>query len=140
MISANLRSHLQTLYDELAVEIAAAAPVCELSGRCCRFREYGHTLFISRPEAQLLLEEGLPSGATIDDASCPFQIDGLCTARDRRPLGCRVYFCDPRYSETGSVLSERYIAQLKRLHDNSAIDWEYQPLHKFLREAAANGD
>ena len=56
-----LREGLLAIYDDLAAEIALAAPVCELSGRCCRFKEYGHTLFISRPEAELLLEaEGLP--------------------------------------------------------------------------------
>src|SRR4051812_16851917 len=90
-----MRDGLLALYDDLAVEIAQAAPVCELSGRCCRFKEYGHTLFISRPEAELLVEQGLPENAVIDEEGCPFQINGLCTARERRPLGCRVYYCDP---------------------------------------------
>ena len=31
--------------------VAGLAPLCELSGRCCRFREYGHTLFLSAAEA-----------------------------------------------------------------------------------------
>jgi Fe-S-cluster containining protein len=139
MIDESVRGQLPKLYDELSVEIAAAAPVCDLSGRCCRFREYGHTLFISRPEAELLLEEGLPQAAKIDDASCPFQIGGLCTARERRPLGCRIYFCDPQYEETGEQLSERFIARLKELHDQSATPWEYRPLHHFLREASHDG-
>jgi len=124
------------LYEALASDIAAAAPICELSGRCCRFKEYGHTLFISRPEAELLLEEGLPAGAVIDEAGCPFQINGLCTARERRPLGCRVYFCDPNYAGKGEDLSEKYIGRLKQLHDETGTPWEYRPLHHFLREMA----
>jgi Fe-S-cluster containining protein len=135
MTDETVRGQLPVLYEELSREIAAAAPVCDLSGRCCRFREYGHTLFISRPEAELLLEEGLPEGAVIDDASCPFQIGGLCTARERRPLGCRIYYCDPSYTETGARLSERFIARLKELHDEGATPWEYRPLHHFLHEA-----
>ena len=125
---------LPVLYEELARDIAAAAPVCEVSGRCCRFKEYGHTLFLSRPEAELLLSEGLPQGATVDEACCPFQIGGLCTARERRPLGCRVYFCDPQYADTGPELSERYIRRLKELHEVAGTTWEYRPLHHFLRE------
>jgi Fe-S-cluster containining protein len=129
---APLREGLLAIYDDLAAEIARAAPVCELSGRCCRFKEYGHTLFISRPEAELLLEQGLPENAVIDDAGCPFQINGLCTARERRPLGCRVYYCDPKYAGTGEALSESFIARLKQLHEETGTPWDYRPLHRFL--------
>jgi Fe-S-cluster containining protein len=133
----SLREGLLAIYDELAVDIARAAPVCELSGRCCRFKEYGHTLFLSRPEAELLLEQGLPANAVVDEAGCPFQTNGLCTARERRPLGCRVYFCDPNYVGIGEQLSERYVTRLKQLHDQSRTAWDYRPLHRFLRDAEA---
>ncbi len=133
----SMRDGLLELYDDLAADIARAAPVCELSGRCCRFKDYGHTLFLSRPEAELLLEQGLPESAVVDEAGCPFQINGLCTARDRRPLGCRIYFCDPNYAGVGEELSERHIGRLKQLHDETGTPWEYRPLHHFLREAAA---
>ncbi len=125
---------LPELYVQLGAEIAAAAPVCDLSGRCCRFREYGHTLFISRPEAELLLQEPFPADAPVDDAGCPYQVGNICTARERRPLGCRVYFCDPGYAGVGEQLSERYIKRLKELHDETGADWEYRPLVRFLRE------
>ncbi len=135
-MKSDLRHGLDILYAAVDGDIAAAAPVCELSGRCCRFKEYGHTLFLSRTEAELLLEPGLPAGAAIDDASCPYQVGGLCTARERRPLGCRVYFCDPNYAGCAESISERYIAQLKQLHTATATPWEYRPLHHFLYEAA----
>ena len=134
MSAQPLRAGLLALYEDLAAEIARAAPVCELSGRCCRFKEYGHTLFISRPEADLLLEQALPENAVIDEAGCPFQVEGLCTARDRRPLGCRVYYCDSNYAGVGEALSERYIARLKTLHEETETAWEYRPLHYFLGE------
>lgn len=127
-----MRESLLAIYDGLAAEIAQAAPVCELSGRCCRFKEYGHTLFISRPEAELLLEQGLPENAVIDESGCPFQINGLCTARERRPLACRVYYCDPNYAGIGEALSEAYIGRLKQLHEETGTAWDYRPLHRFL--------
>ena len=92
------------------------------------------TLFISRPEAELLLEQGLPENAVVDEAGCPFQINGLCTARERRPLGCRVYYCDPKYSGTGEALSEAYISRLKQLHEETDTPWDYRPLHRYLAE------
>jgi Fe-S-cluster containining protein len=128
---------LQVLYDDLDATIRESGPVCDLSGRCCRFKEYGHTLFLSRPEAQLLLKEGLPANSQIDEASCPFQINGLCTAREKRPIGCRIFFCDPNYAGKGESISETYVDRLKRLHDDSGTAWEYRPMHDFLREFAA---
>lgn len=136
MLPEPLVDGLKRLYDELAVDIAQAGPVCQVSGRCCRFQEYGHTLFVSRAEAEVLFESPPPS-AEIDEACCPWQVNGLCTAHDRRPLGCRVYYCDPNYKGVGEQLSERYIRRLKALHDSTASPWEYQPLHAFLREAAS---
>jgi hypothetical protein len=134
MANKAMHQGLQALYVALDADVAAAGPICQLSGRCCRFKEYGHTLFISRPEAEVLLAEGIPANATIDAATCPFQIDGLCTARDRRPLGCRVYYCDARYSGTGAALSERYIKRLKELHAETDVPWEYRSLHDSLLE------
>jgi len=128
-----LRDGLLAIYDDLAGEIAKSAPVCELSGRCCRFKDYGHTLFISRPEAALLLEQGLPENAVVDESSCPFQVNGLCTARERRPLSCRVYYCDQKFAGTGEALSEKFISRLKRLHEETSTPWEYRPLHHFLK-------
>ena len=43
------------LYREVDREVAAAGPVCIASGRCCRFKEWGHVLYVSNLEADLLL-------------------------------------------------------------------------------------
>ena len=134
MAEPSLRNGLLAICDDLASDVARAGPVCDLSGRCCRFNEFGHKLYISRPEAQLLLERGLPDNSTVDESGCPFQVGGLCTARERRPLGCRIYFCDPNYAGIGEVLSEAYIARLKQLHNQTGTPWEYRPLHWFLEE------
>lgn len=133
--SQRLRQGLLQAYIDLAADIAVVAPVCDLSGRCCRFKEYGHLLYVSRPEAEMLLETAWPENAVIDDgATCPYQVKGLCTARENRPLGCRIYYCDPRYAGVGEELSEVYVDRLKELHEETNTPWEYQPVHVYLRE------
>lgn len=131
-MSEAISAELDALYKSLDADVARAGPRCDLSGRCCRFAEYGHTLFVSRLEADRLLGAGLPEGAAVDPGGCPFQVERLCTARDRRPIGCRVFFCDPAYSRRQSELSEMYIRRIKELHDRHGIPWEYRPLHWWL--------
>jgi hypothetical protein len=120
------------LYAEVDAAVAAAGPVCVASGRCCRFKEYGHTLFISNLEADVLLAAAPSYDKPVSSDFCPFQKGNLCTAREPRPLGCRIYYCDPAYQETGSRLSEEYLRRLKRLADEHGVEWRYAPLHSFL--------
>jgi Fe-S-cluster containining protein len=133
-MTPELRRRVFAIYAEADAEIAGAGPVCEGSGRCCRFKEYGHTLFISRLEAEALLEAAPTYEKPVSSDFCPFQKENLCTAREPRPLGCRVYFCDPSYQETGERISETYLQKLKHLADEFGLDWRYAPLHIFLNE------
>jgi Fe-S-cluster containining protein len=134
-------AELRALYKELDADVAELGPVCQLSGRCCRFKEYGHTLFISTPEAQLLLESAPEPCRPLDRGdTCPWQNEhGHCTARDSRPMGCRVYYCDPSYERFAYDLSERFIRRLKELTDNQGLAWNYAPLHRHLDQAQAPG-
>ena len=136
-----LHRELHAIYDALDSEVAALAPRCELSGRCCRFLEYGHTLFASSLEIDLLLAEAGPVSRPLDDgATCPWQDQrGRCTARDARPMGCRVYFCDPSFQEHLSPISEAYLTRLKHLADRLSLPWQYRPLHVHLKAASDLG-
>ncbi len=138
---AQIRDELTALYRGLDATVAMLGPVCQLSGRCCRFQEQGHTLFLSDPEAQLLIADApQPPGQLDDGESCPWQDGrGRCTARDARPLGCRVFFCDPSYEPLAPELSETYLAQLKQLAGRYDWPWNYAPLHQHLRQAQAEG-
>ena len=128
----NVRRQILELYADVDREVAAAGPVCVASGRCCRFKEWGHTLFLSNLEAEVLLAEAPAYEKPVSSDFCPFQHDKLCTAREPRPLGCRVYFCDPNYQETAKRITEKYIAKLKSLADEHDLTWRYAPLHHFL--------
>ncbi|MCI0376528.1 MAG: hypothetical protein L0215_02865 [Gemmataceae bacterium] len=132
MDRAELKRKVLEIYQEVDRAVAAAGPVCQASGRCCRFKEWGHTLFLSNLEADVLLAAAPPYEKPVTADFCPFQKDKLCTAREPRPLGCRVYFCDPNYQETAKGITEKYLQQLKRLAEEHCVEWRYAPLHTFL--------
>jgi hypothetical protein len=123
------------LYEEVDREVAAAGPVCVASGRCCRFKEHGHVLFLSNLEADVLLAAAPPYEKPVSAEFCPFQKENLCTARGPRPLGCRIYYCDPNYQQTANAITEKYLTKLKTLADTQDVSWRYAPLHVFLNES-----
>src|SRR5438105_11783380 len=87
-MSESIRRQVLQLYQDVDRDVAAAGPVCVASGRCCRFKEYGHTLFVSNLEAEVLLAAAPPYEGPVTADYCPFQKGNLCTAREPRPLGC----------------------------------------------------
>ena len=134
-VGPELHQQILELYRQVDAEVAAAGPVCEASGRCCRFKEFGHRLYISNLEAEVLLAAAPAFEKPVSADFCPFQKDSLCTAREPRPLGCRIYFCDPAYQETSHAITEEYLVRLKELAVAHGLDWLYAPLHHFLNLA-----
>ena len=134
MIEA-LRRRVLEVYREADAAVAAHGPVCIASGCCCRFKEYGHTLFLSNLEAGVLLSAAPGYERPVSSDFCPFQKNNLCTAREPRPLGCRVYFCDPDYQESSHEITETYLRKLKELAAEHSVPWQYAPLHHFLNSA-----
>ena len=137
-MDTNLRRQVLELYREVDQAVAAAGPVCVASGRCCRFKEYDHILFVSNLEADVLLADAPAYQRPASPDFCPFQKENLCTAREPRPLACRIFFCDPNYQETGNRLSEEYLRRLKELVQANSIEWRYAPLHEFLNQPQAS--
>ena len=128
-----VRRKVLRVYTEADRVVAAAAPRCDASGRCCRFTEYGHTLFLTHFEAELLLESVPSFDQPVSRDGCPCQVDGLCTARETRPLGCRIFFCDPAYEPRMVEITEACVARLKVIAEKyDDGHWEYAPLHHFL--------
>jgi len=56
---------------------------------------------------------------------CPFQIDNLCTIHAIRPLGCRLYYCDPTWRPWQEALAERTHAAIRDLHRAHHIEYRY---------------
>jgi hypothetical protein len=134
-------AELRVVYNQVDQQVANLGPVCQLSGRCCRFAEYGHTLFVSSLEIRYLIAGAQAPSRPLDRGdSCPWQDQqGRCTARDSRPLGCRIFHCDPSYQEVGQEISERFITELKRITQRWDLAWNYAPLHDHLARERSEG-
>ncbi len=133
---------VDAIYAWVDEQVQLAAPRCEISGRCCRFREYGHRLYISGVEADRLLQLPLPEPHAKQDwnlltvrEQCPYQVQGRCEARAARPLGCRIFFCDPNYEQRAGEITEEALQRLKQVHAQYDQTWVYQELGAFIEEA-----
>ena len=116
---------IRAIYAEFEVERQARQPQCDASGRCCRFEEYGHRLFVSTAELAAFVAALPPSPPAWDGTGCPYQVEGLCTAREGRPFGCRVYFCDSSSKDWQTTQYERFHAAIRELHERLGVPYVY---------------
>ena len=152
--SANpaLLAELDAFFGQLDQRIADHQPVCRNLGVCCKFGAFGHKLYVTTLElayfrarhADRLQEQNAPStqdhqgaagfslrdsnageGAFGAEQSCPFQQNGLCTTREGRPLGCRVFFCESADEDWQSELTEWALARLREMHEHFDVPYAY---------------
>ena len=106
---------LEALYAELERDLDARAPRCELSGRCCRFDEFGHELFATALEADYAVSRAPDLPAPEGPGRCPYHQGGRCTNREGRALGCRTFFCDGDRTEELEALHARYLDRARAI-------------------------
>jgi len=128
------RAGLRRIYaaaDREAREDPALA--CALTGRCCRFREALHDLFLTR----LTYEETVARGGAraADPGRCPWLEGTLCGNREGRALACRTYFCSDE--EAAAALTERWHREIRRLHERLAIPYDYRSLEGHMNSGPA---
>ncbi|MEM7236169.1 MAG: hypothetical protein AAF517_28655, partial [Planctomycetota bacterium] len=58
----------------------------------------------------------------------------LCVERERRPLGCRTYFCDPEYRDETEAVYEELHREIQSLAERYGIPYRYEPFVAALRE------
>jgi Fe-S-cluster containining protein len=128
----DVRERVDGVYADFQRELDQRRPRCDASGRCCRFKEYGHRLYVTTLELAAFVASlndfarstGCTSGAVME-GTCPFQVDGLCSVHAIRPFGCRVFFCDPASIEWQNDQYERFHATLRRLHEELDVPYRY---------------
>jgi Fe-S-cluster containining protein len=128
-------AELWAVYAIVADQIAARAPACWASGRCCNFRQAGHRLYVTGLEAACTLHRlAVPTSAqslapalaaAAARGDCPFLSGHLCGVHEIKPLGCRVYFCDKSAQDWQQDLSERAINMIRAIHDRHNIEYRY---------------
>ncbi len=136
----NIHQGICRIYDAIGQAITQKGPTCWASGKCCNFNAYGHLLYVTGLEIAWYVQQ-LPADTdvTVDlKAPCPFQIDGLCSTHDIRPLGCRVYFCQQGTQDWQQDLYEQFQQQLIELHKQHDIPYAYMEWRYGLSEALDN--
>jgi hypothetical protein len=117
--------------------VAEKSPTCRACGQCCRFEEFGHRLYVSTGELALL--SASRPRRVCRPGRCPYQVGSRCTARRRRGLGCRVFFCDPAAKEWSAALYEELHRRIRRLHARARLPYRYVELTAGLSELFPGG-
>lgn len=134
---------LRGLYARLDAAVTERRPTCRQSGKCCKFDSYGHRLYVTALEIAWFLrqagaplskaERGLPLLAQRD--ACAYQVDGLCSVHAVRPLGCRVFFCERGTEAWQQDVYERFLGDLRGLHERLGVPYRYLEWRAGLDEA-----
>lgn len=132
---ADVARAVADVYAGVESAVDARRPRCEMSGRCCRFEEYGHRLYVTTLELAAFVA-GLQQAPAPgwDGTGCPFQRARLCTVHPIRPFGCRMFFCDPTSTDWQNEAYERFHGQLTRLHEVLGVPYFYVEWRQALRE------
>ena len=125
---------VQRVYRELQDQIDLRRPQCVMSGRCCRFEEFGHRLFVTTLELAAFVAQTSQAPSTDwGGTGCPFQQGKLCGAHATRPFGCRVFFCDSSSTQWQQETYERFHGEIKRLHEKLEVPYVYLEWREALR-------
>ncbi len=135
---------IDQIHTDARREIEERKPLCVASGECCKFDAYGHRMFVTGVEAALTLsrvdQSLMPEeiDRTRNGCSCPFQTGCLCAIHTRRPLACRLFFCDTSAESWMPDLSQRLHDRLRSLHDLWSIPYRYIEWRDLLAMFAAH--
>lgn len=124
---------LERLYDGLERELSARAVRCDLRGLCCDFARSGLALFATDLEVEHARRHGGAEPPAAAPGCCPFFAQGRCGLRQGRPLGCRVYYCDPGFADEMTALAERYHRAIVQLHERHGVPYRYAPFVDAIR-------
>jgi hypothetical protein len=154
---------LAAIYADVDAALAPIASACRVCGQCCQFTPGGIVLFATALELAYLVGEGGGAGLCVGgqefaadlhghataqrdhatltqkaDAAwtCPWQEGSQCTARDRRMLGCRTYFCDAAARAAGEAVYAAHFGRLRQAAAAGRLGW-YGPARVCLASWAA---
>lgn len=130
-----VRQALEEMYLRVDREIERLGLVCAACGDCCDFEHQDHLLFATSLEVAYACEKPPPPQTLRSEKHCPYWQGRLCTLRDRRPLGCRTYFCDARFREQLYEIHERYLADIRRIAERAGFPADYAPFPQSVRKA-----
>ncbi|MFT5050808.1 MAG: Fe-S-cluster containining protein [Chlamydiales bacterium] len=116
---------LEALYEELEAFVQKVNPVCLRRGVCCNFEQAGHELFSTALEADYAAARHPHADPPAAAGRCPYHVQGMCTAREGRPLGCRTYFCDSRWESVLQEAHEHFLGRLRSIERDTGYPVAY---------------
>ncbi len=125
-VPAAALAELAATYRDLDRELARLGVECRACGRCCDFARNDYRLYASFLERAPLVRRHGPPRLTAA-GYCGFLVDGRCSARDWRPLGCRTFFCDPQHKARELPLYQAFQRRLRAATDRHRLPWDYAP-------------
>lgn len=158
---------MRKFYQQADQSIAEKNATCWNKGDCCRFGQYGHRLYVTALEVayyvamghehdapfsprhaggdtEIILKLSKPSSALpilqnefVTADACPHAHDNRCHARERRPLGCRIFYCDPSAQDWQGPMTEERLAQLRSLHETLEVPYFYADWMTVLKALSA---
>ena len=130
---------MRRFYEKADREIASKPATCWNRGECCRFGQFGHRLYVTSLEVCYYLATGdLPP--PIAEDTCPHAYEGKCHARDRRPLGCRIFFCDANAQSWQGPFTEDQLSTLREMHEQLDVPYVYADWMVILRALRDQGE
>ncbi len=115
----------------ISATLAREAITCLAGGCCCRFDVQEHRLYASTLELAYLCRHRPGDIAPARRGLCPYQRFTQCTAHERRPLGCRTFFCrDGKGAVQG--MYEPFHRRLLDLHEQAHVAYRYAELTQAL--------
>jgi hypothetical protein len=131
-----LHGAVRVFFDEVDRAIAAQNPICRNRGTCCRFESFGHKLYVTAVELIYFAHGQRNAWWRAKEAGvCPYHDGGKCLARSHRPLGCRIFYCDPETRDWQQEEYERRLGELRRIGPRFGVDYRYVEWLSALREA-----
>lgn len=153
---SSLPSEIHGIYRELGEQVVQRQPRCDASGRCCRFEEFGHLLFVTtaelavfandfvqfdfKPSIQPISALKVLSNHARDGRGCKFQVGNLCGVHAIRPFGCRVFYCDSSATQWQQDAYEHFHNRLRQIHSKNSIPYFYVEWRKGLTAISQPGD
>jgi hypothetical protein len=137
--NADLLRELRRIYAAADARVAQRGAVCLGGGACCRFDLCSHRLYVSTAELALLATQAPLRPERSAMKRCAYQLGPRCTARDRRPLGCRTFFCRPPAAEDAGEEYERDHREIRLLHERFNVRYVYVELTTALGELFGEG-
>ena len=134
---SRLLQAVESVYNWLDTKNRQRAALCKACGRCCDFAQFDHCLFVTTPEIMYLAAKLNPDNIRqMHNNLCPYNEKGLCTIRDYRFAGCRIFFCkgEPVFQ---ARLSEETVKKFGSLCDKFNLLYRYMPLKAALSEINA---